>query len=195
MFEEFEQYLREDVLQAAPKLLGWHLVYEDLRAQIVEVEAYRTPDDPGCHAHRGETPRNRAMFGEPGRAYMYFTYGNHWMLNLTAQEPGIAAAILIRAAKPLGGLETFYARRPKAKRDTDLLSGPGKLTAAFGLDGSHYGHNLLGNLEGVHLEPGSEVKNVVIGTRIGLSPGMGDDLPWRYCDAEEMQWVSKPWPK
>lgn len=188
------ELLRRDVLAAAPKLLGWVLRTGDLSARIVEVEAYRTPDDPGCHAHRGQTPRCATMFGEPGHAYVYFTYGNHWMLNVVAHDAGNAAAILIRAAEPLTGLETMRARRPKAKRDEDLLSGPGKLAAAFGLDRRHDGLNLLSSSE-LRLEPAEPPRNLLKGTRIGLALGKGDELPWRFVDADRLRWVSRPHPR
>ena len=186
--------LRRDVLVAAPKLLGAILRFGELSARIVEVEAYRTPDDPGCHAHRGQTPRNASMFGEPGSAYVYFTYGNHWMLNVVAHEPGTAAAVLIRAAEPLTGLEFMRERRPKAIRDEDLLSGPGKLTAAFGIDRSLDGTDLLGHGP-LTLEPGPAPNHILIGTRIGLATGKGDDFPWRFMDADRMRWVSRPHPR
>lgn len=184
--------LEHDVLQAAPALLGTILVRGNLRARIVETEAYRTPDDPGCHAHRGETPRVKVMYGEPGLAYVYFTYGNHWMLNVTAHPPGVAAAVLIRAAEPLEGLEVFRERRPKARKDEDLLSGPGKLAAAFNIDAEMYGVNLLDPQSELRLEPGTLPVAVVTGPRIGLAKGMGDELPWRFMDADRMRWVSKP---
>ena len=194
MPSDLRRILEENVLEAAPALLGCILVRGDLRARIVETEAYRTPDDPGCHAHRGQTPRNRAMFGEPGMAYIYFTYGNHWMLNVAAHEPGVAAAVLIRAAEPISGLEVFRARRPKAKRDEDLLSGPGKLAAAFDIDARLYGIDLLDPSSELHLEPGEHVDNVAVGTRIGLTPGFGDTFPWRFCDGERLRWISRPLP-
>lgn len=186
--------LRRDVLVATPKLLGAILRFGELSARIVEVEAYRTPDDPGCHAHRGRTPRNESMFGEPGSAYVYFTYGSHWMLNVVAHEPGAAAAVLIRAAEPLTGLEILRERRPRATRDEDLLSGPGKLTAAFGIDRSLDGTDLLGSGP-LTLEPGQPPNQILIGTRIGLATGKGDDFPWRFMDADRMRWVSRPHPR
>lgn len=134
------------------------------------------------------------MFGEPGHAYVYFTYGNHWMLNVVAHDTGNAAAILIRAAKPLTGLETMRERRPKAKRDEDLLSGPGKLAAAFGLDRRHDGLNLFEGDE-VRMEPGEPPRQILTGTRIGLALGKGDDLPWRFVDADRLRWVSRPHPR
>jgi DNA-3-methyladenine glycosylase len=190
--EKLRSKLALDVLAATPDLLGWFLIRGPLRARIVEVEAYRTPDDPGCHAHHGETPRLKAMFGEPGHAYVYFTYGNHWMLNVTAHEPGIAAAALIRAAEPLEGLEIFRERRPKAKRDEDLLSGPGKLAAAFSVDARLYGVDLLSPKSELRLEPGAPPAEIGIGPRVGLSPGCGDRLPWRFADMQRLRWVSRP---
>lgn len=188
------ELLRHDVLVAAPALLGWILESGPLRARIVEVEAYRTPDDPGCHAYRGQTPRCATMFGEPGTAYVYFTYGNHWMLNVVAHDKGNAAAILIRAAEPLAGLDLMRSRRPKAHRDEDLLSGPGKLAAAFGLDRRHDGLDLFAG-GALKLLPGDPPARTITGTRIGLAPGKGDDLPWRFADADRLRWVSHPHPR
>ncbi len=193
--EQFTDFLEKDVVAAAPLLLGARLIRGELSAQIVEVEAYRTPDDAGCHAHRGETPRMRSMFGPAGHALVYFTYGNHWMLNLVAHPDRVAAAILIRAAEPLTGLELMYTRRPKARRDEDLLSGPGKLTAAFGISGADDGVPLLDPALDFRIEPGESVNDLLIGTRIGLAKGKGDDLPWRFIDAHRQRWCSRPLPR
>ncbi len=190
---KFQQLLVQDVVAAAPLLLGWELRRGVIRARIVEVEAYRTPDDPGCHAHRGRSPKCETMFCASGLAYVYFTYGNHWMLNVVAHREGEAAAILIRAAEPLAGLVLMRERRPRAQRDEDLLSGPGKLTAAFGIDRQFDGANLFdGDLR---LEPGDPPKEVLVGPRIGLAHGKGDELPWRFMDAERLRWVSRPLPR
>lgn len=190
--------LKSDVLLAAPALLGWQLVSSDgLRARIVETEAYRTPDDPGCHAHRGMTPRNEVMFGPPGLAYVYFTYGNHWMLNVVCHEAGVAAAVLIRAAVPIEGLDRMRIRRFRDQRqqsNANLLSGPGKLCQAFGIDRMLNGQDLFSVESPIHLEPGELVSDVRVGPRIGLAKGMGDDLPWRYCDGNNLAWVSRPLP-
>ena len=191
--EWFRRALEADVVAAAPLLLGWELVHGPLRARIVEVEAYRTPDDAGCHAHRGRTPKVETMFSEAGRAYVYFTYGNHWMLNVVGFPEGAAAAILIRAAEPVDGMETFWERRPKARRVEDLLSGPGKLTAAFGVDRRLDGVDLLDGREDLRLEPGVRVSDVAVGVRIGLAEGKGDLLPWRFIDRGRMLWASRPW--
>lgn len=180
--------LERDVVDAARALLGWELVLGDLRARIVETEAYHV-DDPACHAFRGRTRRNDPLYGAPGNAYVYFTYGNHWMLNVVACPEGIAAAVLFRAAEPLAGLETFRARRPKARRDEQLLNGPGKLAQAFGLDGSWNLHPLLDG-DGLRLEPGEGPSEVLVGPRIGISQGL--ELPWRFVDAGRLRWVSRP---
>lgn len=180
------------MVHVAPSLLGWEIALGALRARIVEVEAYRAADDAGCHAFYGRTPRTEVMFGEPGLAYVYFTYGNHWMLNVVAHEPGDASAILIRAAEPVAGLEEMRSNRPRAIRDQDLLSGPGKLCQAFGIDKRFYGIDLLDPSSELRLVPGETVSNVMAGTRIGLAPGKGDDLPWRFLDGDRLEWASKP---
>ena len=113
--------LESDVLAAAPALLGCELVRSGLRARIVEVEAYRQ-DEPACHAFGKSKMKNMALYSDPGRAYVYFSYGTHWMLNIVAHPPGNASALLIRAAKPIAGQEEMFARRPKARGEEDLLS-------------------------------------------------------------------------
>jgi DNA-3-methyladenine glycosylase len=115
------------------------------------------------------------------------------MLNLVAHEEGNAAAILIRAAEPICGLEIFKERRPKAKRDEDLLSGPGKLAAAFEIGPWDNALPLLDTEEGLHLLPPTELTaNIVIGTRVGIAIGKAHDLPWRFADADRLRWVSRP---
>jgi len=186
--------LERDVLQAAPALLGCYLVRGNLKARIVEVEAYRGFEDPGSHAYRGQTARNAVMFARPGLAYVYFTYGMHWLLNVSAYPEGIAGAVLIRAAEPIEGLEQMFARRPLARRAEDLLSGPAKLTAAFGIDGEQNGIDLFDQRSDLLILPRTAEPNVVVGPRIGLQKGKGDDLPWRFCDSRSLKWVSKPHP-
>ncbi len=183
--------LDRDVLSACEAILGWHLVRGACRARIVEVEAYRS-DDPGSHAFRGMTKRNEVMFGVPGRAYVYFNYGVHWMLNVTAHAEGDAAAILVRAAEPLEGIDVMFARRPRARTHQDLLSGPGKLAAAFAITGSDNGCDLLNEESELRLDPGGPVASILSGVRIGLAEGKGEDLPWRFADAKSQQWISKP---
>lgn len=167
-------------------------MHGDLQARIVEVEAYENTNDPGSHAYRGPTPRNRVMFGPPGHAYLYFTYGNHWMLNVSCFETGVAGAVLVRAAKPIRGHEAMFARRPKARDERDLLSGPGKLCQAFGLTGEYNGLDLFDPASPLRIAPGPAVHRVRLGRRIGLRPGRGDDLWWRFVEADEIAYASAP---
>jgi DNA-3-methyladenine glycosylase len=169
-----------DPLAVGPELLGKVLVTPSGTGRIVEVEAYDGQNDPGSHAYRGRTPRTAVMFGPPGRLYVYFTYGMHWCANLVCRHEGVAAAVLVRALAPLTGLDEMRARRPAARRDTDLCNGPAKLCAALGIDGSHNGIDTT--------DPGAFVQvaddgvappaHPVVTTRIGL--GNGGDLPWRW---------------
>lgn len=190
--EGLRELLRTDLHASAVALLGATLVRGNLRGEIVEVEAYDGVGDPGCHAFRGRTNRNAPLFGPPGLAYVYFTYGNHWMLNITALADGHAGAILIRAAVPLAGLEQMRARRPKASTDQDLLSGPGKLARAYDIDGRHNNLDLLNPASEIRIEPAGAERQYKQGTRIGLAKGKGDDLPWRYVAADADAWLSRP---
>jgi DNA-3-methyladenine glycosylase len=155
---------------------------ELLAARLVEVEAYHGSADPGSHGYRGMTPRTTTMFGPPGHLYVYFTYGMHWCANVVADHaPGDAGAVLLRAAIPLDGLDAMRVRRPKAKNDRELCAGPARLTQAFGLTGAHDGTDLTqGALRLVDdgVPPPAEP---FVSTRIGLSPGRGDESPWRFC--------------
>lgn len=132
------------------------------------------------------------MFGPAGNAYVYFTYGNHWMLCVVTHPEDDAAAILVRAAYPLKGQEIMQQRRPKAKKDEDLLSGPGKLAAAFALDGSFNGLDLLTPNDRLELIPAEKPRPYRIGTRIGIATGKGELTPWRFVDAELGTWASRP---
>ena len=183
-------HLKEDVLGGAQSLLGCSLVWGEMSARIVEVEAYRAFDDPGSHAYRGPTSRNRPMYGPPGHAYVYFNYGVHWMLNITALEVGLPAGVLIRAAAPVTGLEAMKARRG-ADLPRNLLSGPGKLCQAFGIDGRQNDLDLLDPNSGLHIEPGEPPSHVVSSRRVGLAAGKGDELPWRFLAGDASEWWSK----
>ncbi len=182
-----------NVLQASASLIGAKLVRGARIARIVEAEAYRAEDDPASHAFRGRTPRNATMWGEPGHAYIYLNYGMHWMLNISAHEPGRAAGVLIRAAEPLSGLEEFRAARPGIS-DLELLRGPGKLCKAFGITRADEGIDLFDTLSDLHIEWTDEEVPLVCGPRIGLAKGKGDELPWRFADASRLEYVSKPVP-
>ena len=130
-------FFARGTVEVAPDLLGKYLVRmwkeKRLVVRIVEVEAYRGSDDPASHAFRGPTPRNAPMFGEPGHAYVYFTYGNHFLLNITTQKPGTPGAVLIRGVEPIQGVEVMRHLRPHVP-DSELTNGPGKLTKALGID-------------------------------------------------------------
>lgn len=184
------------VQESAPYLLGATLQTPLATVQIVEVEAYAGTLDPGSHAYRGQTPRNAAMFGPPAHAYVYFTYGNHWMLNITARPQGEPAAILVRAAIPLTNPEPLYPNRPKAKKDTDLLSGPGKLCAALQIHRDHDKTPLLDPKNSLFLTfPKRPAPEIIVSTRVGLAPGKGDQTPWRFIDPRFPGWASLPRPK
>ena len=170
-----------DAAEVAPELLNKVLVGNGVAARLVEVEAYRAGDDPGSHAYRGETKRNASMFAKPGTLYVYFSYGVHWCMNAVCGPGPQAHAVLLRAAVPVRGIEVMRARRPKAKRDHDLLSGPGKLTQAFAVSGDDDGSSLVrgGSLKIIDDgTPPPEDPHVT--KRIGLGAGKGDDLLLRF---------------
>ena len=188
--DELRSILSADVVAAAPALLGSTLVRGEMRARIVEVEAYRS-DDPACHAYRGRTPRTEVMFGPPGFAYVYFSYGNHWMLNIVAHPPGDASALLIRAAEPLDGLDWMRANRGRS-RDRDLLSGPGKLAQAFGITRAENGLDLLAESGDLRLiAPNAQIGTVRSRPRIGIAEGKWHDVPWRFVNEDALEWLSR----
>src|SRR5512133_3787634 len=130
--------------RAARGLLGCHLTANGVTVRLTEVEAYAgTGADPASHAHRGRTPRNTIMFGPAGYAYVYFTYGMHWCMNVVCGTEGTASAVLLRAGAVVDGLPLARERRPSARRDADLARGPARLCSALGIDGSYYGAYLL----------------------------------------------------
>jgi len=178
-------FYARDSLVLAPDLLNKLLVTRTddgvrLAARIVEVEAYQGSDDAGSHAYRGMTPRTTVMFGSPGHLYVYFTYGMHWCANVVATKDGDAAAVLLRAAAPVDGIEVMRERRVKARRDRDLLAGPARLCQAFGISGLHNGVDLVRGPVRILDDGVVPPDEPGVSTRIGLSPGRGDDHPWRY---------------
>jgi DNA-3-methyladenine glycosylase len=179
-------FFARDPRALAPDLLNKLLVHRDSEAgvvavRIVEVEAYRGSRDPGSHAYRGRTARNATMFGPPGRLYVYFTYGMHWCANVVAAAPpGDAGAVLLRAGEPVDGLDIIRSRRPRARRDTDLCSGPARLAQALGLDRAHDGVSLLTGPLGLFADGVPPPRRPGRSTRIGLAAGRGDDLRLRW---------------
>src|SRR5262249_54202895 len=135
---------------------------------------------------------NEVMFGPPGFAYIYFTYGMHWMLNVTAQDHGVGAAVLIRAAEPLSGIEEMKTSRPKAVKNEDLLNGPAKICAAYQIDRNLNGIDLLDPSSELRIEPGNNPKHILFGIRIGLAKGKGESHDWRFVDGDRLPWVSTP---
>jgi len=176
-------FYNRPTLAVARELIGARLVRlldgVKLVGFITETEAYIGEEDLGCHAKAGRTPRTAVMYGPPGRAYVYFTYGNHWMLNAVTEGEGFPAAVLIRAIQPVEGVEVMYARR--GGRDT---FGPGKLTQAMGITKSENMVDLTKTDNGLWIEAGISVpdKNVTIGPRVGLNtvPEPWFSKPWRF---------------
>lgn len=164
-------------------LLGHFLVHETpagvLVGRIVEVEAYRGPRDPASHAYR-MTPRSRIMWGRPATAYVYFTYGNHYCMNVVTEPEGTAAAVLFRALEPLEGLEVMRANR-KVTDDRRLASGPGRLTQAMGIGPQHNGVDLTQPPLFIARGRTGPVR-VARGPRIGIRAATG--RPWRFWISE-----------
>jgi len=180
-----------DPRDVARALLGKLLVGADGRvARLVEVEAYLGTEDPGSHAFRGPTPRVVTMFGPPGHLYVYFSYGMHWCCNVVCRPEGRAAAVLLRAAQPLEGIDAMTEARSHGQRavsERDLCRGPARLAEAFGITGDHNGLDLVswppfaGSGALWMADDGAGPGGSVVATqRVGLSPSRGADLPWRY---------------
>ena len=177
--------LAGDAVDVAPWLLNKVLVRGSIAGRIVEVEAYKGALDPASHAYRGLTGRTAVMFGPAGHLYVYFTYGMHWCANVVCGPEGQAAAVLLRALAPLGGLEEMRAARPAARRDRDLCNGPAKLCQALGITGVDNGIDLLRGRVAVRLvDDGTPPPEVPAqGRRIGIKVAM--DEPWRFWVAGE----------
>ena len=167
-------FFARSVHEVAPELVGVTLLVDGVGGPIVEVEAY-DPTDPASHGYRGRTPRNAAMFGPPGRAYVYRSYGIHWCLNFVCEDEGVAAAVLIRALEPKHGVERMEERR-RIHNARLLAAGPGRLCEALGLTGAHDGLPL--DRPPFELRPREAEVDVATAPRIGIS--VATDLPWRY---------------
>jgi DNA-3-methyladenine glycosylase len=127
------------------------------------------------------TPRTTTMFGPPGHLYVYFTYGMHWCLNVVSGSDGEANAVLLRAAAPVLGIAAMRSRRPKARRDVDLCSGPAKLAQALGVTRFHDGTDLVRGQIQLFDDGVAPPREPTVTTRIGLGVGRGDEHPWRWC--------------
>jgi DNA-3-methyladenine glycosylase len=182
-------FFERSVHVVARELIGCRLLHDGVGGTIVETESYER-DDPACHAYVGLTRRTEVLFGPPGRAYVYLSYGIHSLLNVVAEPEGEAAAVLIRALEPTEGLERMRARRG-ARPDHDLCSGPGRLTEAIGIGLGANGAD-LGSDPFLLLapEPGW-VGEVATGPRIGITKAV--ERPWRFCLAAS-PFVSRPRP-
>ena len=167
-------FFARSVHDVAPELIGAKLLVDGVGGRIVEVEAYDA-EDPASHGYAGLTERNRSMFGPPGHAYVYRSYGVHWCLNLVCEEEGSAAAVLVRALEPTDGLDQMRSRR--GLDDPRLLcSGPGRLSQALGVTRAHDGLPLDRPPFEVHAR--ERAVALVAGARVGIS--RAKDAPWRY---------------
>jgi DNA-3-methyladenine glycosylase len=179
------------VLEVAPELLGCAVWHGETAGLIVEAEAYHE-EEPASHAFVGLTPRTRVLCGEPGRAYVYRSYGIHAMLNAVCEPVGIGAGVLIRALAPLAGIDRMRARRGLS-RTTDLCSGPGKLTQALGIKLQLNGTSLADGPIVIRARaPGWEDPAVVVSRRVGITKAT--ELPWRFTVAGDPN-VSRPRPR
>lgn len=178
------------VVEVARDLIGCVLRHGETAGAIVEAEAYHH-DEPACHAFIGLTPRTEVLFGAPGTAYVYRSYGIHALVNAVCESPDVGAAVLIRALEPLDGLEIMRARRGRG-HVRDLCSGPGKLTQALGIELVENGTSLVdGPLEILAPAAGAEPAPLLAGPRVGITKAT--ELPWRFCAAGS-PFVSRPWP-
>jgi DNA-3-methyladenine glycosylase len=180
-------FYARSVHDVARDLVGCLVRHGETAGRIVETESYHM-DEPACHAYVGLTERTRTLFGPPGHAYVYFSYGIHSLLNAVAEPEGTGAAVLIRALEPVDGLDVMRRRRG-VERATELCSGPAKLTQALEIGLSLNGSSLLdGPIEVLERE---SQPRIAVGERIGITKAA--DLPWRFCDAGSAH-VSRPWP-
>jgi DNA-3-methyladenine glycosylase len=178
-------FFGRSVHKVAPELIGATLTVNGVGGLIVEVEAYHHTD-PAAHSYTGRTARNAVMFGPPGVAYVYRSYGIHWCLNFVCEAEGSASAVLIRAIEPLTGLAAMRRRRG-LREARALCSGPGKLAQALGVTSKHNGLPL--DRAPFELRARAEKPEIVTGARIGISKAV--EQPWRY-GLKDSKFLSKP---
>uniref|UniRef100_Q07MZ6 Putative 3-methyladenine DNA glycosylase n=1 Tax=Rhodopseudomonas palustris (strain BisA53) TaxID=316055 RepID=Q07MZ6_RHOP5 len=181
-------FFDRSVHEVAPELIGATLLVDGCGGVIVEVEAYHHTD-PAAHSYRGQTPRNAVMFGPPGFAYVYRSYGIHWCLNVVCEPKGSASAVLIRALAPTHGLAAMQRRRGVVD-ERALCSGPGKLGQALGVTIAHNGLRLDAPPFALHAR--TETPAIAAGVRIGITKAA--ELPWRY-GSRDSPFLSKPFPQ
>jgi DNA-3-methyladenine glycosylase len=182
------EFYNRPALEVARDLLGCRLVRlqngQRMSGWITETEAYQGEDDLGCHASAGKTPRTAVMYGPPGHAYVYFTYGMHWLLNTVTGPEGIPAAVLIRAIQPEEGLDAMAENRPYKARRSGLTDGPAKLTQALAIDGDLNKIDLCIRAAGLWIEQGQNIPNKLVAktARVGLNsiPEPWRSIPWRF---------------
>lgn len=175
------KFYRRDTCTVAKELLGKRIVRKlgsaELSGIITETEAYRFKDDPASHAYRGITPRNQAMFGKVGKAYVYFTYGMYFCMNVVAKSKEFeAGAVLLRAIKPETGIEKMLKNRNKPNT-TNLTNGPAKLTQALKISKKHYGVDLVSNNE-IFITLGTRISHIETNPRVGIK--LGIDKLWNF---------------
>jgi DNA-3-methyladenine glycosylase len=183
-------FFARSVHDAARELVGCRLFFAGVGGVIVETESYDR-DDPACHAHVGLTKRTGVLFGPPGHAYVYLSYGIHSLVNFVCEGEDEAAAVLIRALEPTTGLEMMRARRPAARTDLDLCSGPGKLTEALGITLADNGDR-LDRAPFALFAPDGQPQQVVTSPRVGITKAV--ERPWRFSAAGS-PYVSRPRPQ
>lgn len=181
-------FYERPVVAVARDLVGCVVEHAGCAGVVVETEAYHD-SEPACHAFVGLTPRTATLFGPPGRAYVYRSYGIHALLNAVCEREGVGAAVLIRALEPVEGIETMRARRG-LEDVRSLCSGPGKLTQALGIELHHNGVDLVRGPVRIAARPVSwRQVEVAVDRRIGISKAA--DLPWRFCAAQS-RFLSRP---
>ncbi|MFL5917426.1 MAG: DNA-3-methyladenine glycosylase [Gaiellaceae bacterium] len=181
-------FFARSVHEVAPDLIGVKLLVDGVGGRIVEVEAY-DQEDPASHGYRGRTTRNEAMFGPPGHAYVYRSYGIHWCLNLVCGEEGVPEAALIRALEPTARVD-LQRRRRRVEDLRELCSGPGKLCQALAIAGEHDGLPL--DRAPFRLEPRADAPEIATAPRIGIT--RATELSWRYLEAGS-RYVSRGLPR
>jgi DNA-3-methyladenine glycosylase len=183
-------FFARSVHAVAPELIGAAFLFAGVGGTIVEVEAYHHTD-PAAHSYRGRTERNAVMFGPPGYAYVYRSYGIHWCVNFVCEEEGSASAVLIRALEPTSGIDAMRRRRG-LEEARSLCSGPGKLCEALGITIQHSGLPLDAAPFQLYARERAAATELAVGPRIGITKAA--DLPWRY-GLKDSRYVSKPFPR